>query len=74
MKAEQKPSPVKVVGRTDDLRISAVRALIAPQLLLEELPMDAAANAYDSVSSAAQGTPFQHMYAVPPLWQAFTAS
>jgi 3-deoxy-7-phosphoheptulonate synthase len=29
------------MGRTDDLRISAVRALIAPQLLLEELPMDA---------------------------------
>ena len=28
-------------GRTDDLRISAVRALIAPQLLLEELPIDA---------------------------------
>ena len=32
---------VKLVGRTDDLRIAAVRALIAPQLLLEELPMDA---------------------------------
>jgi len=29
------------VGRTDDLRISAVRALIPPQLLLEELPIDA---------------------------------
>ena len=28
---------------TDDLRISAVRALIAPQLLLEELPIDARA-------------------------------
>src|SRR3954471_2911095 len=27
----------------DDLRISAIRALIAPQLLLEELPIDAAA-------------------------------
>jgi 3-deoxy-7-phosphoheptulonate synthase len=27
-------------GRTDDLRISAVRALIPPQLLLEELPID----------------------------------
>jgi 3-deoxy-7-phosphoheptulonate synthase len=39
MKAEKKPLPV--VGRTDDLRISAVRALIAPQLLLEELPVDA---------------------------------
>ena len=34
---------VKIVGRTDDLRISAIRALIAPQLLLEELPVDAAA-------------------------------
>jgi 3-deoxy-7-phosphoheptulonate synthase len=33
--------PLPVVGRTDDLRISAVRALIAPQLLLEELPMGA---------------------------------
>src|SRR5690349_2528210 len=32
----------KLVGRTDDLRISAVRALIPPQLLLEELPVDAA--------------------------------
>jgi 3-deoxy-7-phosphoheptulonate synthase len=30
-------------GRTDDLRIAGVRALIPPQLLLEELPMDAAA-------------------------------
>ena len=37
----EKVEAVKVVGRTDDLRISAVRALIAPQLLLEELPMDA---------------------------------
>jgi 3-deoxy-7-phosphoheptulonate synthase len=34
---------VAVVGRTDDLRISGVRALIAPQLLLEELPVDATA-------------------------------
>jgi 3-deoxy-7-phosphoheptulonate synthase len=41
MKPEKKP--VSVVGRTDDLRIAAVRALIAPQLLLEELPIDAAA-------------------------------
>jgi 3-deoxy-7-phosphoheptulonate synthase len=30
-------------GKTDDLRISAIRALIAPQLLLEEMPADAAA-------------------------------
>jgi 3-deoxy-7-phosphoheptulonate synthase len=29
-------------GKTDDLRISAIRALIAPQLLLEEMPVDAA--------------------------------
>ena len=43
---------VKVVGRTDDLRISGVRALIPPQLLLEELPMDAAALA--TVTSARQ--------------------
>jgi 3-deoxy-7-phosphoheptulonate synthase len=41
MAATQK-QPIKVVGRTDDLRISAVRALIAPQLLLEELPVDTA--------------------------------
>jgi len=32
--ADKQPMPV--VGRTDDLRISAVRALIPPQLLLEE--------------------------------------
>jgi len=35
-------APVSVVGRTDDLRISAVRALIPPQLLLEEMPVDSA--------------------------------
>jgi 3-deoxy-7-phosphoheptulonate synthase len=46
------PSPVSVVGRTDDLRISGVRALIPPQLLLEELPMDAAALA--TVTAARQ--------------------
>jgi 3-deoxy-7-phosphoheptulonate synthase len=40
------------VGRTDDLRIAGVRALIAPQLLLEELPMDAAALA--TVTNARQ--------------------
>ncbi|HUP28688.1 MAG TPA: 3-deoxy-7-phosphoheptulonate synthase [Usitatibacter sp.] len=40
MKAVEK-KPVSVVGRTDDLRISAIRALIAPQLLLEEVPIDA---------------------------------
>jgi 3-deoxy-7-phosphoheptulonate synthase len=38
------PNPaVKTAARTDDLRISAVRALIPPQLLLEELPVDAPA-------------------------------
>src|SRR5437868_7787181 len=44
--------PVTVVGRTDDLRIAGVRALIPPQLLLEELPMDAAALA--TVTNARQ--------------------
>ena len=39
-------------GKTDDLRISAVRALIAPQLLLEELPIDAASLA--TVTNARQ--------------------
>jgi 3-deoxy-7-phosphoheptulonate synthase len=34
---------MSVAGKTDDLRISAVRALIAPQLLVEQLPVDAAA-------------------------------
>src|SRR6187401_2067020 len=50
MKAEKKP--MAVVGRTDDLRIVGVRALIPPQLLLEELPMDATALA--SVTNAGQ--------------------
>jgi 3-deoxy-7-phosphoheptulonate synthase len=40
-------------GRTDDLRIGAIRALIAPQLLGEEMPVDAAALA--TVSNARQG-------------------
>jgi 3-deoxy-7-phosphoheptulonate synthase len=55
MDAMRKPGsdPITVVGRTDDLRISGVRALIAPQLLLEELPMDAAALA--TVTNARQG-------------------
>jgi 3-deoxy-7-phosphoheptulonate synthase len=43
---------VKAAARTDDLRISAVRALIAPQLLLEELPVDHAALA--TVTNARQ--------------------
>ena len=47
------PVPDKVIGRTDDLRISAVRALIAPQLLLEEMPIDPASQA--TVSQARQG-------------------
>jgi 3-deoxy-7-phosphoheptulonate synthase len=50
MKAEKKKGDVAVVGRTDDLRIGAIRALIAPQLLQEELPIDAPALA--TVSSA----------------------
>ena len=50
MKTDKKPMPV--VGRTDDLRISAVRALIPPQLLLEELPIDSAALA--TVTNARQ--------------------
>jgi 3-deoxy-7-phosphoheptulonate synthase len=54
---DTKPAPgasgaLSVVGRTDDLRIAAVRALIAPQLLLEELPVDAAALA--TVTNARQ--------------------
>ena len=44
--------PQAVVGRTDDLRISAVRALIAPQLLTEELPIDSASLA--TVTNARQ--------------------
>jgi len=48
----QASKPGSVPQRTDDLRISAVRALIAPQLLLEELPVDAAALA--TVSNARQ--------------------
>ncbi len=47
-----RPGPVSVVGRTDDLRIAGVRALIAPELLLEELPVDAASLA--TVTSARQ--------------------
>src|SRR5688572_8966593 len=43
---------VSVVGRTDDLRIGAIRALIAPQLLLEELPIDAAGLATVSAARA----------------------
>ena len=50
--ANEPGSVPKVVGRTDDLRISAVRALIPPQLLLEELPMDAASLA--TVTNARQ--------------------
>ena len=53
MKAEKEKTNVSVVGRTDDLRIGAVRALIPPQLLLEELPIDAAALATVSNGRAA---------------------
>jgi 3-deoxy-7-phosphoheptulonate synthase len=45
-------SPIPVIGRTDDLRIRGVRALIAPQLLIEQLPVDSAALA--TVGSARQ--------------------
>ena len=44
--------PQAVLGRTDDLRISAVRALIAPQLLTEELPIDSASLATVWVSKS----------------------
>ena len=50
MKPDKKP--MAVVGRTDDLRISGIRALIPPQLLLEEMPIDAASLA--TVSNARQ--------------------
>ena len=54
MKTEKlEKSPMPTVGRTDDLRISAVRALIPPQLLLEELPIDAGALATVSNGRAA---------------------
>ena len=36
-------APLSVIGKTDDLRIRGVRALIAPQLLAEQLPVDAEA-------------------------------
>jgi 3-deoxy-7-phosphoheptulonate synthase len=52
MKAEKTTTPMSVVGRTDDLRIGAIRALIAPQLLGEEMPVDAASLA--TVSNARQ--------------------
>jgi 3-deoxy-7-phosphoheptulonate synthase len=44
---------VKVVGRTDDLRIRAVRALVAPQALLDEMPLDAASLACVGAARAA---------------------
>jgi len=48
----QASEPGSVPRRTDDLRIAAVRALIPPQLLVEEMPMDAAALA--TVTNARQ--------------------
>src|SRR5436853_60970 len=48
----QANEPGSVPGRTDDLRISAIRALIAPQLLTEELPIDSASLA--TVTNARQ--------------------
>src|SRR4029453_9340901 len=50
--------------RTDDLRISAVRALIPPQLLLEEMPSDAAAQA--TVSEARPARARAHPAAASP--------
>jgi 3-deoxy-7-phosphoheptulonate synthase len=44
--------PEQKIASTDDLRISAVRALIPPQLLLEEMPADA--KAQETVASARQ--------------------
>ena len=50
----QEPADARKPGSvpTDDLRIAAVRALIAPQLLLEELPIDA--RAQETVRSGRQ--------------------
>ena len=39
------PAAARAAGSTDDLRIGAVRALLAPQFLVEELPVDEAARA-----------------------------
>src|SRR5215467_5045196 len=74
MKAKQKEpeaQAVSVVGRTDDLRISGVRALIPPQLLLEEMPMDAAAlatvtNARQSVHRVLHGADDRLLVVVGP--------
>ena len=56
MKTGDRPHPNEpgpVPKRTDDLRIGAIRALIPPQLLLEELPIDAPALATVSNARAA---------------------
>jgi len=56
MKTGDRPQahePGPVPGRTDDLRIGAIRALVSPQLLLEELPIDAPALASVSAGRAA---------------------
>jgi 3-deoxy-7-phosphoheptulonate synthase len=47
VKAGDRPQAIKPgpVPRTDDLRIAGVRALIPPQLLLEEMPVDAESQA-----------------------------
>src|SRR3954464_1281023 len=49
---EQRREPGSGPSRTDDLRISGIRALIPPQLLAEEMPIDAASLAV--VSGARQ--------------------
>jgi 3-deoxy-7-phosphoheptulonate synthase len=50
--AEQRREPGSAPSRIDDLRISGIRALIPPQLLTEEMPIDAASLAV--VSGARQ--------------------
>ncbi|HEX3098815.1 MAG TPA: 3-deoxy-7-phosphoheptulonate synthase [Usitatibacter sp.] len=65
------PERVKAPARTDDLRISAVRALIPPQLLLEELPVDQAAlatvtNARQSVHRVLHGADDRLLAVVGP--------
>ncbi len=70
-KAKGPGRAMPVVGRTDDLRISAVRALIPPQLLLEELPVDAPAlatvtNARQSIHRVLHGADDRLLVVVGP--------
>jgi len=64
-------SPVTVIGRTDDLRIRGVRALIAPQLLSEQLPVDAEAlatvgNARRAIHRVLHGADYRLVAVVGP--------